>query len=29
VFHRNLLGINDLKQALHRNNIDVRLEVRP
>jgi cyclase len=28
VFHRNLLGINDLKQALHRNNIDVRLEVR-
>jgi len=29
VFHKNLLGINELKQTLHRNNIDVRLQVQP
>lgn len=29
VFHRGLLGINELKQNLHRKNIDVRLQVQP
>ena len=27
VFHKNLLGIDELKQTLHRNNIEVRIQV--